>query len=386
MGFDICVIGGGAAGMAAAITAARAGASVAVAEGNARVGKKLLSTGNGRCNLSHVTPDIGAYRGDEAFVSDLLGELGSTGAFAFFKELGVLCRSDADGRVYPYSNSANTVLDALRRELDLLGVRVICNNRITDISGSDGAFVLSGAEPVKAKKVILAAGGKAAPSTGSDGSGFSLLSRFGIPCTELRPALTGIKCGGTARFKGIRVRAAVTLRRNGKNIACSSGELQFGDKGLSGICVFDISRFAEKGDEVIADLLPDYSEELCAGLFAELDNGRGLPPAELLSGIMNRRLAEAAAAVGGADRYALAHAAKNMRFIADGVMPFENAQVTAGGVPVSEVGGDLQCVRAKGLYLVGELLDVDGICGGYNLHWAWCTGIRAGRSAAEALR
>lgn len=384
----ICVIGGGASGMAAAIAAARVGASVVIAEGNARVGKKLLMTGNGRCNLTHVSPSAEAYRGDAGFISEILEELGATGAFTFFKSLGLLLHSDREGRVYPYSNSANTVLDALRRELDRLGVEVVSGFKVDGISGRDGDFTVSGADKrIKAQKVILAAGGTAAPSTGSDGSGFSLLGSLGIKHTEPRPALTGLKCGGTARFKGVRAKARATLLRGGEEISSAEGEVQFTDTGLSGICVFDISRYARKGDEVNVDLLPDHSAELAAEVLAELDGGRELPAADLFCGVFNRRLAEyAAAQAQGSGFAALARSAKSLRFAVDGVMPFANAQVTAGGVPASEVGRDLQSKRVPGLYIAGELLDVDGVCGGYNLHWAWCSGIRAGREAAAALR
>ena len=385
---DICVIGGGASGMAAAIAAAESGASVVIAEGNARVGKKLLTTGSGRCNLTHFSPSAEAYRGDPDFIADVLGELGATGVFTFFKRLGLLLHSDGEGRVYPYSNSANTVLDALRRELERLGVETVCGFRVKSVTGCDGGFTVRSAEDktVKAKKVVFAAGGMAAPSTGSDGGGFKLLEALGIKRTELRPALTGLKCGGASRFKGVRAKARVTLLRGGEEISSASGEVQFADTGLSGICVFDVSRCARKGDEVNVDLLPDYTPELAGGLLAELDGGRGLPPAELLCGIFNRRLAEFAAAnADGADFAALARSAKSLRFAVEGVMPFANAQVTAGGVPASEVGRDLQSLRAPGVYIAGELLDVDGVCGGYNLHWAWCSGIRAGREAASAL-
>lgn len=375
--------------MAAAIAAARSGASVVIAEGGARVGKKLLSTGNGRCNLTHVSPAVDAYNGDVDFVADVLGELGATGAFTFFKSLGLLLHSDREGRVYPYSNSATTVLDALRRELDRLGVEIVCGFKVKSVAVRDGAFTVVSADGAKldAAKVIFAAGGAAAPSSGSDGSGFALLEALGIKRTALRPALTGIRCGGTARFKGVRAKARASLVRSGEEIAAAAGEVQFSDTGLSGICVFDISRFAQKGDEVYIDLLPDYSEELAADVLAELDGGRKLPAAELLCGVFNRRLAEfAAAQARGSGFAALAKSAKSLRFKVDGVMPFANAQVTAGGVPANEVGRDLQSVRVPGVYIAGELLDVDGLCGGYNLHWAWCSGIRAGASAAQAVR
>ena len=385
---DICVIGGGASGMAAAIAAARSGASVVIAEGNPRVGKKLLTTGNGRCNLTHISPSAEAYRGDAELISDVLGELGATGAFTFFKSIGVLLHSDGDGRVYPYSNSANTVLDALRRELERLGVGVVCGFRVKSVTGRDGDFAVRSAEgkTINAKKVIFAAGGMAAPSSGSDGSGFALLDALGVKHTEPHPALTGLKCGGTSRFKGVRAKARVTLLRGGAELSSASGEVQFGDAGLSGICVFDISRYARKGDAVNVDLLPDYTPELAAQVLAELDGGRGLPAAELLCGVFNRRLAEFAAAnAQGSGFEALALSAKSLRFTVEGVMPFANAQVTAGGVPASEVGRDLQSVRVPGVYIVGELLDVDGVCGGYNLHWTWYSGVRAGGEAAADL-
>ena len=375
--------------MAAAIAAARSGASVVIAEGNARVGKKLLTTGNGRCNLTHVSPSGGAYRGDAEFISDVLGELGATGAFTFFKSVGVLLHSDGDGRVYPYSNSANTVLDALRRELERLGVETVCGFKVKSVTGRDGGFAVRSADgkTINAKKVIFAAGGTAAPSSGSDGSGFALLGALGIKHTETRPALTGLKCGGTARFKGVRAKARVTLLRGGEELSAAVGEVQFTDGGVSGICVFDVSRFAQKGDEVNVDLLPDYTPQLAAEVLAELDGGKGLPAAELLCGVFNRRLAEFAAAQARGSGFAsLARSAKSLRFKVEGAMPFANAQATAGGVPASEVGRDLQSVRAPGVYICGELLDVDGVCGGYNLHWAWCSGIRAGRSAADAVK
>ena len=383
---DICIIGGGAAGMAAAITAARRGASVIIAEKNPRVGKKILSTGNGRCNLTHLMPTVDSYHGDGAFISDILQELGSTGIFRFFKSLGVLLRSDSEGRVYPYSNSANTVLDALRKELERLSVRVVSDCSVSEIRGNDGDITVIGSESIKAKKIIIATGGKAAPSSGSDGSGYLLLKKLGVKITELRPALAAIKCNVPKSLKGIRAKASVILRRNGQTLAVSEGEVQFTDFGLSGICVFDVSAFAREGDTISVNLLPDYSPEDAEDLLKDLSSGREPEAVELLSGLMNRRLAETVVAgAKGTDHKALALAVSSLDYTVSATMPYANAQVTAGGVPSFEVKNDLQLKKKSGIYVVGELLDVDGLCGGYNLHWAWCSGIRAGNSAAEAV-
>lgn len=383
---DLCIIGGGAAGMAAAISGARAGASVVIAERNPRLGKKILSTGNGRCNLSHLMPTVDSYHGDGAFINDILKELGSTGAFTFFKSLGVLLRSDSEGRVYPYSNSANTVLDALRKEIDRLGVAVVADCHVSDVKGNDGNFTVIGAENISAKKVIVATGGKAAPSSGSDGNGYTLMKALGVSVTELKPALTALKCNVPKALKGIRAKASVILRRKGEALAVSEGEVQFTDFGLSGICVFDVSAFAREGDVISVNLLPDYSREDAEHLLSELGGGKSANPVELLCGLMNRRLAETVAAnAHGKDLASLAMSAGELNYTVSGCMPYANAQVTAGGVPASEVGKDLQLKKKRGVYVVGEMLDVDGICGGYNLHWAWCSGIRAGISAAKAV-
>ena len=386
MNADICVIGGGAAGLAAAITAARRGVSVVIAEKNPRVGKKILSTGNGRCNLSHLMPTVDAYHGDGGFINNILQELGSTGTFGFFKSLGVLLRSDYEGRVYPYSNSANTVLDALRREIERINVRIVADCAVTAITGSDGGFSVVGSERIEAKKVIIATGGKAAPASGSDGSGYLLLKSLGVDITPLKPALTALKCNVQKSLKGIRAKASVLLRRDGQAIAVADGEVQFTEFGLSGICVFDVSVFACEGDTISVNLLPDYSPEDAIELLKELDGGRGLDAVELLSGLMNRRLAETVVAKADGEDYAsLAASAASLCYTVSGCMPYANAQVTAGGVPSYEVEDDLRLKKRRGIYVVGELLDVDGICGGYNLHWAWCSGIRAGNAAAKAV-
>lgn len=380
---DICVIGGGAAGMAAAIEAARAGAKVVIAEKNSRVGKKILSTGNGRCNLTHVSPSEDDYHGDRDLIKNVLDSFGPAGAFLWFKSLGVLLHSDAEGRVYPYSNTASTVLDALRRELDSLGVDVLCDCGVKSINKTDGGFEISASDTIYTKKVIVTTGGKSSPSSGSDGSGFALLKKFGIECTPLKPALTGIKCDGTRALKGIRAKAAVTLKKPDCRQYTERGEVQFTEQGLSGICVFDLSRFADEGDILTVDFLPDYSLEEAENLVSELGGPGDAKSSDRLLGILNRRLAQE---VCRNNEKSAAYAAKNMTFVSKGVMPFTSSQVTAGGVKGNETGADLQCVKVPGMYLAGEILDADGRCGGYNLHFAWGSGIIAGTEAAASLK
>ena len=359
--------------MAAAVAAARKGAEVTIAESNSRVGKKLLMTGNGRCNLSHLDIKPEDYNGDTEIVKSVLERFGQTGAFGLFMSMGVLLNSDSSGRVYPYSNSANTVLDALREELDSLGVKIFCDTKITAI---ERGFTAHGGIDILADRVILTTGGKA--QSGSDG--YALAKSLGHSVTELSPSLCGITADGTLPFKGIRAHAAVTLCDSGKNaVRKEIGEIQFTEWGLSGICVFDIAGYAKKGDIVIVDLLPDYSEDEAKLLLSALDTKRGA--ASLLGGIMNKRLTKLVKCDGDFDE--LAHSAKNIEFTVKGTRSFSDAQVTKGGIPLDEVGADMQSKKCPGLYFAGEILDVDGGCGGYNLHWAWASGVCAGENAAE---
>ena len=428
--YDICVIGAGASGMMAAIAGALNGAGVCLLEGNARVGVKILKTGNGRCNLSH-DPVLGdEYSGTGASrISDLLRRFGVSETLQFFKRIGLLTR-EKDGYIYPYSENASSVLDVLRfaiRDLNVhvytgyyaksikkddKGFSVVCNVRseIRDkdkISGCD--MVKSGKEIVMqqivtARNIILSTGGAADPLTGSDGSGFKLARKLGLHVIKPLPALVKVISDDKdiAVLSGVRAKGKVKII--GDDI-CDTGEIQFTKDGLSGIPVFNISRNIsmklDKGLEVIlsVDLMPDlYASDIMKHIGTLLRADRSdLSAEELMSGIINKKIASyifKKTCVNPNTRVAeipehktdeIVRMLKDMRFNISATYGFDQAQVTCGGVDFAEVADDLQCIRIPGLYLTGELLDIDGRCGGYNLQWAWTSGYIAGCQAAEGI-
>ena len=392
---DTAIVGGGASGMMAALALASKRETqtrpVMLLEGADRVGKKLLATGNGRCNLTNLQMTPSHYHGERAEIAKVLEAYPTKRVLSFFEDLGLLCRPDAEGRVYPYAGQASAVSDVLRRGLEAFGVETISANPVSRIrKRSSGGFILDGPEPVTAKKVILACGGMAAPQFGCAVGGYALAQSLGHTVTPLRPALAPVtvRPDEVRALKGIRCRAKVTLYRGDTPLKSEVGELQFGDGVLSGICMFQLSRFVGKkaspGTSILVDLLPDYEEAEVRAFLAEKQRRFGekqLPV--LLEGMLHKRAAqEALKRAGlfpdGRDLSACAHAVKAFRFTATGTAGFRQAQVTAGGVPLREVFSQTMESRiCRNLFLTGELLDPDGDCGGYNLHWAWSTGMAA---------
>ncbi len=409
--YDLAVIGGGASGLAAALAAAESAQTkgypvrVAVLEKNPRVGKKLLTTGNGRCNLTnmHLTPDC--YHGDVPAAGAILRRFPPGKIVRLFRSEGLFCRELDGGRVYPYSLQASSVLNTLRRGLESCGADMICDfpvNRIENIPG--GFAAVSGDRKVKARKIVVATGGKACPQSGSDGSGYALLHPFRHSITELRPALVQIRTDAkrTRPLKGVRCIAVASLLAGGKTFQKAEGEVQFTENSLSGICIFELSRLAGESCaetlEISLDLAPEYhSDELARQFHAQAERFGSGPASALAEGMLNRSLASEvvktaldgasvpAGLLSGGDCAEIAAEMKDFRFPVLGTLSWQNAQVTAGGVPLAEVDSGLQSRFCQGLYLCGELLNVDGGCGGFNLQWAWASGITAGLAAAEAL-
>lgn len=375
----VAIIGGGASGLAAAITAAELGADVTIYEKNDRVGRKLLSTGNGRCNLSNTDMSVSHFRGNAGFISNIIE---NTDVSSFIAGIGIVTREE-NGRLYPYSNHAASVLDALRFKAADVGVKIIKNCTITGVFKKLGRFCIENVNGVKyyADRVIISAGGKAAPALGSDGMGFKLLSSIGHTISPLHPALVQLKCkkDQTRGLKGIRAYANARLYNDSTLIKEEFGEIQFTDYGLSGIPIFNLSPHAVNlsgNISVSLDLLPQFDN-----IMPIL---RNRSPEHLFTGIFQRPLAETIAdraKSGGLSR--IASIIKDFRFDIIGTMPWDNAQVTQGGALTEEFDENLQSKIASGLYACGEVLNVDGDCGGYNLHWAWASGITAGRSAAK---
>jgi len=408
---DIAIMGGGASGLVAAIAAARAcrstqyahagsaafsrlcprsanaasqdssaGAAVVILEKLPRVGKKLLATGNGRCNLGNLSQDPAHFHGS-VDTTPVLGQF--PGEEAFFRSLGVVVRPDEAGRLYPASGQAASVLDALRLQCAQLGVQEVCGFTVTDISPQDGGFLIRSAtgETVTARRVILATGGAAGPQYGTSGEGFRLAETLGHKVTATHPALApiAVEPHSVRALKGLRVQARVTALKDGQPIASEEGQVQFADGALSGICVFNLA--ALQPDALSLDLLP-WCED-AAGLLAEIFEQRaGLQPEDLLTGLFPKRVGQALLKL-CPDKAGLAALVKDWRFAVRPATNWEAAQVTAGGV--TGLGANLESRTVPGLYFAGEIVDVHGDTGGFNLRWAWASGLMAGTEAARGL-
>lgn len=407
----ILVIGGGAAGIAAAIVAARENpaARITILERMDRVGKKILATGNGRCNLTNMGASFAHfYSNDKGALKRILEGMEPQNVLDFFDSLGLLCQEEDEGRVYPYCKQASMVLDVLLQALDRLKIHVQCNCTVTGIGRNKGKYAVKtgDGQTLTADAVILTCGGKAASKLGSDGSGYALAKAMGHSCTSLYPALVAFKCdmNGLGGLKGIRAEAGLTLLAGTYVLGKELGEVQFTEYGLSGIPAMQLSgRLSRlrKGETCTAlvDLFPEWDNE---ALFKDLRKRQKQQETleNLLLGTIHKRLAYAvlksaglqplsrpAASLTNAELHRLTDTLKAWRFPVTGTQGWDNAQVTGGGITLSEVDAvTMQSKAQPGLFLAGEVLDVAGDCGGFNLHWAWCSGIRAGKAAAKAVQ
>ena len=397
----IAIIGGGASGMAAALAAAENKENqVILLERQARVGRKLQATGNGRCNLTNLHAAEGGYHGDDASFADFaIGKFGPDATLGWFRELGLYTVAEDNGRVYPYSDQANSVVDVLRFALEQENLDVKLGFEVEKVKKTaEGFRVESKEETLDCDKLIIACGGLAGTKLGGTMSGYKLLRSLGHKCTKLRPTLVQLKSSwsGVAGLKGVRANCHAAIYHNGQLHSQSQGELQFTEYGLSGPVIFEISRDAcQGGGNWICRLnfLPDLEEET---LYAELLRRRNtkLPVSELLTGILHNRLGRVLTQAVGISGYVpvsqleeyeirqVCKAVKNFEVALTEPMGMDSAQVTAGGILTKEFDDKTMESRiVPGLYACGEVLDIDGDCGGYNLQWAWSSGRLAGLHA-----
>ena len=399
----VAIIGGGASGMAAALAAAENEKNqVILLERQARVGRKLQATGNGRCNLSNIHAVDRGYHGQSPeFVNNAISAFTPADTLRWFEGLGLFTVTEESGKVYPYSDQANSVVDVLRLALVKENITLKTGYEVTKIQKTAEGFQLTnGEEPITCDRLIVACGGLAGSKLGGTMSGYKLLAKLGHRCTKLRPSLVQIKSSWPElpSLKGVRANCCVEILHNGEVYAKSIGELQLTEHGISGPVVFEISRdvCAERGKWTAKlDFLPNLPAEV---LEKELQRRRNtnLPMEELLTGILHNRLGRVLTKTAGikGKQYAsqisntelaeVVACVKSLEITLTEPLGMDSAQVTAGGVLTD--GFDPNTMESKsvpGLYACGEVLDIDGDCGGYNLQWAWssgrCAGLHAGK-------
>ena len=417
--YDIVIVGGGAAGLVAAVCCAKklnGKIKIAVIEKEFKLGKKLLATGNGKCNMTNNNMSS-EYYNDESrqFVKNIISKYSTDKITAFWESIGLLCKADSFGRVYPYSGQASAVLDILIMNLEYYNVDIFCETNITSIIPENNGYKLTAYKKTfTAQKVILATGGKVQPSLGSNGSSYKFAADLGLKCTEVFPSLAPIPCNDKylPLMKGVRTAAVVSLKADGKILCAEQGELQLNEKNISGICIFQLSRFVNEyyalntinGKKynrvsIIADLMPDYTLDETENILKKRRKQMTtLKTEELITGIINKKIGLYLAKKLNIDLdtelynlsddniESLARSVKECEFVPSGMSGINSAQVTAGGIVLSEIDKNMQSVKYNNLYIIGEALNVDGMCGGYNLHWAFASGIIAGNAAANSYK
>ena len=402
----IGIIGGGASGMAAALAAAEnPNARVIIFERQARVGRKLQATGNGRCNLSNLHASCGGYHGEEAAFCDYaIGQFGPEQTLRWFQKLGLYTVAEESGRVYPYSDQANSVVDVLRFALERDNITLKQGFEVEKVKkNGEGFLVESKEETVLCDRLIVACGGLAGTKLGGTMSGYKLLRSFGHKCTKLRPTLVQLKADWHfgAALKGVRANCHAAIYHNGSLHAQSQGEIQFTEYGLSGPVIFEISRDVcqAKGEWVCRlDLLPQMRMEAVKEELIRRKATR-LVAADLLTGVLHNRLGRVLTQIAGISQnrdvsalseYELEQAAIQVKCLEVPLtepMGMDSAQVTAGGILTRDFDDKTMESRiVPGLYACGEVLDIDGDCGGYNLQWAWSSGYLAGSHAGKDIK
>lgn len=409
----VLIVGGGASGLMAAIAAARRGARVSVLERMQRVGKKILATGNGRCNISNLRPELEHYHGAPRFALEVIGRFGPEETLRLFEELGLALRVEEDGKVFPATDQATAVLDLMRDELERLGVETVCEAAAQRVYREGGRWACATTEgqTFTADRVIVAAGGKSSPNLGSNGAGFKIAEGLGHRIVTPAPALVQLRIDAPylKQTQGVRVQGAAEAWVDGERQRRTEGEILFTDYGLSGIPIMDLSRIVSEAGErykaetvrkvsILIDMFPSMSaEELAAALERRIQARPERTAEFMLVGLLHKRVIPVLLRAAGIEDlhipcgnlkpeqiHALAGRMKAWRMPSPGTQSWMFSQVTAGGVDVKQIDRrTLESKLAPGVFFCGEVLDVDGDCGGYNLQWAWSSGWVAGTHAAQ---
>ena len=404
----VIVVGGGAAGMVAAISVRRVISDVTLIERNPRVGKKILATGNGRCNYTNTNSECAYYYGgNPGFVQDALSFFSAQDTIRFFERLGIEPKEEELGKVFPMSEQASSILDVLLYELNRLGVNIICDTFVNNIKKEKGIFVVEaeGGGVISGDRVIIATGGKAMPSSGSDGNGYELAVKTGHRVTDVFPALVQIMLEGNffKRIEGVKVVGTAEIIHGKKTIEKDSGDILFANYGVSGPPILQISRRAgellnEGKEAYLKIILMDKQEDDVLKLIEKRIKSNMNKPIDFsFVGLINKRLIPVILSEAGindikrpvnelsnSEQKRIAHILTDWRFKIRGTKSWPSAQVTAGGVNTEDIDPiTMESKLVKGLYFAGEIMDVDGCCGGFNLQWAWSSGFVAGKNAAR---
>lgn len=400
---NILVIGGGASGLLAACIAAQNNANVTILERNQRIGKKILVTGNGRCNYTNTMANVTDYNNQD-FVSYGLSVFNPSRTIDFFKTLGIEPKVENEGKAYPLSEQASSIIDVFMYELDRLSVDIVTEAKVVSIIRTNRSFTtyLEDGRSFEADKVILATGGKAMPKSGSDGSGYQLAEALGHTITRVFPALVKLKLESPylKHLQGIKMPTKVELIYKDQVIGQEEGDILFGNYGISGPTILQLSKKAmeivTRGEKayIKLQLVSSLSKEEVTKRF---DHSKHKPIDFSLVGLIHKRYISAILKEANIEKQntlvrdlsekqlnRLIDLLFDWRFLVIGSKSFNDAQVTAGGVSVEEIDHQtMESKLVKGLYLTGELMDIDGRCGGYNLQWAWSSGYLAGLHASK---
>ena len=402
--YDVIVIGAGASGIVAAITAAECGDRVLLLEAGDRIGRKISASGNGRCNLMNRGEPI--YYGDPDFAKQVLMQMNAIKQTKFWTEHGLFLREDDHRRTYPTSDLSSSVLDILKAHLKKNHVEILTGERVTSITGNheNGFTVQSQQGTYRAERIILSCGGKASNALGGCEDGYQFMKNIGHTVTALKPALTQIATDpvSISGLKGIRQNGVtVSLIRNAEVLHQETGEVLFTEYGISGICVMQCARFAEAQDQLLLNFLPGLGLASTKECYEALKERKSklafMKPQELLNGWLSSKLgygilkkamidmkAESLRDIPADHLKNVANTLSAYPMTVTGVNGFENAQVTAGGIECSEIDPtNMESRLCPGIHCTGETLNVDGDCGGFNLMFAFATGILTGRNRRQ---
>lgn len=348
---------------------------ILILEKNDRILKKIMKTGNGRCNISNLDMDAKYYNNRE-FVEEAYNKYLPENVLDYFKGIGLLVKNDSSTRLYPYSESAKTVIDTLRYELDKGNIEIKCDQEVIDIVKNDKFKVKTLTDTFVSDYVIVASGSIAQEST----EVYGILKRIGHKITKLEPGLVALKVDEDLRsVQGIRVKCRARVIENKKEIYSEEGELLFKDKGISGVLVLNLSRYAKSKSKICLDLFSDYPD--IDNYILSFINEKNI--LDILSSLLPKMLAMYIVKISDNDIYKVLYTIHNLEFTVNGDYGFTQGQIVLGGVYVNEINSDFSSKIIDNLYIIGEVLDIDGASGGYNLHFAWTSGIISALSVFE---